>query len=79
MYVGIKVESNIIQGSRKYMFLCFISDIDFNMSVDYMCWFVFIVYDLIKIFYIIIIIFGFFWLFTVEKNNFFVISQSIIK
>lgn len=47
MYVGIKVESNIIQGSRKFMFLCFISDIDFNMSVDYMCWFVFIVYDLI--------------------------------
>lgn len=60
MYVGIKVESNIIQGSRKFMFLCFISDIDFNMSVDYMCWFVFIVYDLIKIFYIIIIIFGVF-------------------
>lgn len=56
------------------MLLCLISDIDFNMSVDHMCWLVFIVYDLIKIFYTTIIIFGFFWSSTVEKNKFFVIS-----
>lgn len=56
------------------MLLCLTSDIDFNMSVDHMCWLVFIVYDLIKIFYTTIIIFGYFWSSTVEKNNFFVIS-----
>lgn len=42
------------------MLSCLTSDIDFDMSVDHMCWLVFIVYDLIKIFYTTIIIFGFF-------------------
>lgn len=53
------------------MLLCLTNDIDFNMSVDHMCWLVFIVYDLIKIFYTTIIIFGFFLVIYGRKEQFF--------
>lgn len=44
------------------MLLCLTSDMDFNLSLDHMCWLVLIVYDLIKLFNTTIIILGFLFL-----------------